>query len=124
MTKKFILIGLFILGVASGANAAEIALDTFLYESFSFGSTTVKTGTSTLTTDTTLDKWVFFEGYLSIENGAARYRTDSGTPTASEGHIFGTNTTTTITGLSDCRSFKAISLDGGTVTIRASYKRK
>ena len=122
--RKLLLAGLIILGLSQAVNAAEIALDTFLYESFGFGSTTVKTGTSTLTTDTTLDKWIFFEGYYSIETGAARYRTDSGTPTASEGHVFGTNTAITITGLSDCRNFKAISLDGGTVTVRASYKRK
>lgn len=122
--KKLFLIGIFIFGFSAIASAAEIALDTFLYESFSFGSTTVKTGTTTLTTDTTLDKWVFFEGYFSIETGGARYRTDSGTPTASEGHVFGTNTAMTVTGLSDCRNFKAISIDGGTVTVRASYKRK
>lgn len=122
--KKYLLIGLLIFGLSQSVNAAEIALDTFLYESFSFGSTTVKTGTTTLTTDTTLDKWIFFEGYYSIETGAARYRTDSGTPTASEGHIFGTSTTMTITGLADCRNLKLISLDGATVTVRASYKRK
>ncbi len=122
--RKLLLAGLIILGLSQAVNAAEIALDTFLYESFSFGSTTVKTGTTTLTTDTTLDKWIFFEGYYSIETGAARYRTDGGTPTASEGHVFGTNTAITITGLPDCRNLKLISIDGGTVTVRASYKRK
>ena len=109
--------------MSQAVNAAEIALDTFLYESFSFGTASAKAGTSTLTTDTTLDKWVFFEGYYTLEGGDCRYRVDSGTPTTSEGHLFGSGTALTVQGLADCRNFKAIGTTG-TVTIKASYARK
>lgn len=121
--KKIVLACLLIFGLSQAVNAAEIALDTYLYESFSFGTASSKAGTSTLTTDTTLDKWIFFEGYYTLEGGDCRYRVDNGTPTASEGHLFGSGTALTIQGLADCRNFKAIGT-AGTVTIRASYSRK
>ena len=121
--KKLLLIGLLIIGLQTSLKAAEIALDSFLFETISVGTQTVATGTSTLTSDTTLDKWTFFEGMYTVEGGSIRYRTDGGNPTDSVGHVAATGTSFIVNGLADCRNWKAITASG-TQTVQVTYKRK
>jgi len=123
MLKTLVFAGIMIFAALSGvAKAAEVALDTFLYESISVGTSAAKTGTTTIS-NSNLDGYIYFEGYYTLEDGDCRYRTDTGTPTTSEGHLFGSGTAVTVRGLTDCRNFKAIGTTG-TVTLRASYRRK
>lgn len=114
---KKIILGLILALLCSGIAHAEIK--TLLYESISVGTSSAKTGTSTLSASV-YDSYRSIKALYTIELNNVRYRTDGTAPTTTEGHLLYVGDVLTVTGISDIRNFQAIGTVG-TATIKVSY---
>lgn len=61
--------------------------------------------------------------FLTLETGSIRYRYDSGTPTASVGHLLSAGGSLVLLGQNQMSQFKAIRATGTSGTLSVTYER-
>ncbi len=114
--KKLILGGIFSFLCCSIAHAA---IETFLYESIEVGTSSAKSGTSTINSSV-YDSYRSIKALYAVESNNVRYRTDGTAPTTTEGILLYVGDILQIEGIKKIRNFKVIGTIG-TATIKAHY---
>lgn len=102
------------------ADIVHAKTETLLYESITVGTSSAKTGTSTLSASV-YDSYRSIEALYTIETNNVRYRTDGTAPTTTEGILLYVGDVLTVEGITDIRNFKVIG-ETGTATVKANYK--
>lgn len=115
---KKIFLGLILALLFSGITYADTK--TLLYESIEVGTSSAKTGTSTLNASV-YDSYRSIEALYAVESNNVRYRTDGIAPTTTEGILLYVGDVLIVEGITDIRNFKVIGVIG-TATVKANYK--
>lgn len=117
---KKIFLGLILALLCSGIAYADT--ETFLFESIEVGTSSAKTGTSTLNASV-YNSYRSIKALYTVETNNARYTLHGTAPTTTEGHLLYVGDVLTVVGITDIRNFKIIGTTG-TSTIKASYTRE